>query len=227
MTTATTSEEGSGTVLTDITPKEGNKTINFFPAFPLLMLDIKNIGIDHKGMVEDTLALAGDTENYEGGFTTFFSNTNIDQVRGVKELKEAIYGVALAYIQELKYEVDPDACNIHMWGSVIRNKGYHGRHNHPRCVFSGTYYAQTEKDSGPIVFYNPTQPMRMAEPTIRPQDLGEFTSPTFTLQPETDQLIMWPHWLDHEVQASNKQTIPRVAYSFNVDFLAPGVLPKK
>jgi uncharacterized protein (TIGR02466 family) len=218
------------TQTTEVTTTEqegGNKQVQFVPVFPTLIADIRNVGLNTQGLVTDAIQLAGDTVNYEGGFTTYFTKHDIESsIRGVKELKAAVYGVAMAYCDQYKYEIDREACNIHLWVSVIRKGGWHGRHIHPRSQISGTYWAQADDKAARIVFCNPTAGLRMHEPYIAPNDLQEFTSPTLTIQPESDMMMMWPSWLEHEVMPSEEQERPRVAYSFNIDFLPPGVLRK-
>ena len=205
------------------TTEQTNQTnvINYTPVFPTMMADVQ-LDMPLEDMAQDILALATDTVNYDGGYTTYFNRQSIEHIRGYKQLQEAIYGVVMAYTRELKYEVNANKCSITMWASVMRKDGYHTVHNHPNSHISGTFYIQCDETMSPIVFHNPTNPFRMHELTVmRPEDLTPFTSPVLTLQPKQGSLMIWPSWMQHHVE---KMRIggPRITISFNVDFLPLG-----
>jgi uncharacterized protein (TIGR02466 family) len=208
---------------TELTPTTNEKNvINYNPVFPVMFADVK-LDLPIEDMAQDILSLAVDTENYDGGYTTFFNRQNIEHIRGYKQLMEAIYGVVLAYTREMKYEVNADKCSIHAWASVMRKGGFHGVHNHPRSQFSGTFYIKCDETTSPIVFHNPTEPFRMHDPLVgRPEDFTPFTSPTMSVQPKENTMMIWPSWVNHHVEKMHVGG-PRIAISFNVDFLPPGV----
>jgi uncharacterized protein (TIGR02466 family) len=198
---------------------EFNK-LNYQPIFPTLITTVK-LDLPVAEMKAGLLQLAGESQNYEGGFTTFFNRQELDHVSGIKQLKEAIYGIACAFGRELKYECNYDKCSIQLWVNVMRKGGYHPPHNHARSTFSGTYYAEVNDNMSPFVFFIPTKDLRMHDPVVRPEDAGPFTSEQMIIKPETGSLSMWPSWLYHHVPQMNVDG-PRVSLSFNVDFLPPG-----
>jgi uncharacterized protein (TIGR02466 family) len=200
---------------------DAKNVINYNPIFPILMAQI-NLDLPVTDMAEDLMSLANNTENYSGGFTTYYTNQYIDGVRGITDLKQAIYGVAAAYMKELKYDVNLEKCGIHLWANIMKKDGYHGHHRHERSVLSGTYYVQTFEDSSPLIIENPTSMFRMHEPIVaKPEDYTAFTSPMLSLQPKPNTLFMWPSWLVHHVPSS-KSSLPRISLSFNVDYLPKG-----
>lgn len=194
--------------------------INYNPVFPTLMAQVL-LDLPVEDMNEDILKLAVDTKNYSGGYTTFFNQQSIEHVRGVQQLKEAVYGVVCSYGRELKYEMNYDKCAINIWANVMRRGGYHIPHNHPRTIVSGTFYSRVEDDMSPICFYNPTTIYRGNEPVVRPQDFTAFTSDTLTIKPKVNHMLIWPSWMVHEV-TQMEVSGPRISFSFNVDFLPPG-----
>lgn len=195
--------------------------IQYNPVFPVMISQVL-LDLPVDDMVEDTLKLAVDTKNYSGGYTTYFNQQDLESVRGVKELKEAIYGVSCAFGRELKYEANYEKCSIQLWVSVMRRGGYHTQHNHHKSFLSGTFYARVEDDMSSLIFKNPTQLFRGKEPYIRDQDRTAFTSDAMYVTPKVNTLHLWPGWLEHEVPEMLVSG-PRVAFSFNVDFLPPGV----
>lgn len=225
MSDETTSDAGTneGTTLREIDPETGQPTkrVNFFPAFPTLMSEI-TLDLPVDKMAADAVALAGGQENYEGGFTTYFSQSEISNRLGVPELKDAIYNVSMAWADQNKWEVARESIRIQVWVSVIHAKGFHGIHNHPKSHLSGTFYAQVPTNGSPIIFMNPTQVYRMNEPVIRPEDMQEFNAPEMPIVPKPNQMFCWPSWLSHHVPSSmDKAEGLRVAYSFNVTFEEP------
>lgn len=205
-------------------PKGDEKNVIMYnPVFPVMTATV-NLDLPIEDMAQDLLQLASDTVNYDGGFTTFFNRQRIDHIRGYKQLEEAIYGVTNSFLRELKYEVNPQKCSIQTWASVIRHGGSHGIHNHPRCVVSGTFYVQCDDQSVPLVIENPTNAFRMHEPSVsRPEDYTAFTAPSMMIQPKPNMMALWPSWLYHYVPKVTKDnSVPRIAISFNVDFLPMG-----
>lgn len=195
--------------------------INYNPVFPTMMAQV-DLDLPVEDMAKDILALATDIENYDGGYTTFFNRQSIDHVRGVSQLREAIYGVVASYCRELKYEVNTEKCMIHMWANVMRKGGMHNVHNHAQSQVSGTFYVQTDETMSAIVFHNPTTPFRMHDPVVgRPEDLSPFTSPTLAIKPKVGNMIIWPSWMQHHVEKMQVGG-PRISISFNVDFLPMG-----
>lgn len=206
---------------TEVVVDEPQKNvINYNPVFPVMTSNVI-LDLPVEDMSHDILQLATDIKNYEGGFTTYFNKQNIDSVRGVKELKEAIYGVCCAVGRELKYEMQYEKCSIELWASVMRRGGYHPPHAHPRSTFSGTFYARVDDKMSPLVMMNPTTPFRSHDHVIRPQDVGPFTSDTLMLKPAVNTMFIWPSWMHHFVPEMTESG-PRISLSFNVDFLPPG-----
>ena len=198
---------------------EFNK-LNYQPIFPTLITTVK-LDLPLAEMKAGLLQLAGDSKNYEGGFTTFFNRQDLDHVTGIKALKEAIYGVACAFGRELKYECNYDKCSIQLWVNVMRKGCYHPPHNHARSTFSGTFYAEVSDEMSPFIFFNPTKDFRMHDPVVRPEDASPFTSEQMIMKPQTGSMSMWPSWLYHHVPQMQVEG-PRISLSFNVDFLPPG-----
>lgn len=204
----------------DVSATKQVNTINYNPVFPIMTANVL-LDLPVEDMSDDILKLAVDTRNYSGGYTTFFNGQNIDEVRGVKALKEAIYGISCAFGREMKYEVNYDKCSIQVWANVMRKGGYHAMHSNNRSMLSGTFHARIDDKMSPLVLKNPTQSLRAKEPYVRPQDMSAFTSETLCVKPEVNTLHIWPAWMEHEVPEMTESG-PRITFSFSVDFLPPG-----
>lgn len=195
--------------------------LTFLPVFPTVITRVKlELPVDQ--MHKELVGMASDIVNYEGGFTTYFNSHNISNVYGMGELRVAIFGVCQAIGKQMNYDLEYEKCSIQMWTSVMRHKGIHPPHFHPRAVFSGTFYPKWEKGMSPIGFVNPTHQMRMHEPIVKDGMYNDTTSPSYTVEPADNILLVWPSWLYHYVPMMTEHSGPRVSVSFNVDYLPKG-----
>lgn len=194
--------------------------ISYNPVFPILTAKVK-LNLPVADMCTDIMRMASKTKNYEGGFTTLINNVSIDNVRGISDLKQAIYGVTTSFGRELKYECDYDKCAIRVWATVMRRGGYDVTHSFSRSIFSGVFFAKAVEKSSPIVLSNPTTVYRSHEPPVRNEDKGPFTSENLMLPPEENHMVIWPSWMNHFVPEM-QDAGPRITIGFTVDFLLPG-----
>ena len=201
-------------------PKPQLNEINYTPVFPVLTASVL-LDLPIEDMVKGMLEKAVDLKNYTGGYTTYFNGENIDNVKGVAELKEAIYGICCSMARELKYSVNYEKCALRVWANVMRKDNYHEMHNHPGALFSGTFYAQTDDTMSPLVLKNPNFMYRGQDPISAPQDMTPFTATFLTILPKVNQLYIWPAWMEHFVPEM-KVSGPRVSFSFSINFLPVG-----
>ena len=194
--------------------------INYVPVFPVLTANVLlDLPVEH--MVEDVLKMVGDQKNCPGGYSSLYNNQSIDNLRGVKELREAIYGVSCAFGREMKFEANYDKSSIQLWVDVMRRGNYHTTHNHPRGVFAGTFMIRSDPKMSPVTFVNPNATHRMHDPFVRQEDLGPFTADAMVINPEVGSLVIWPSWLQYQMPEMTEPG-PRISFGFNIDFLPPG-----
>ena len=101
------------------------------------------------------------------------------------------------------------------WISINRQDGFHGAHSHMPCLWSGVYYVQALKDDAPITFIDANKKNNW------PSAYGMFTgnqysSPTFSLEPESGNLLLFPSWLEHQVEQQMVPDRERITISFNL-----------
>lgn len=215
--------------LTTVQPQTENQpdpnainVINYNPVFPTIIAQVM-LDLPVQDMAADLMNYANDRDNYDGGFTTYFDRSSIDHLRGVTQLKEAIYGVSASFMKEMKYQVNLEKCSIQLWVNVMKKGGFHGIHNHPRSVLSGTYYVQTTEECAPIIFENPLNIYRGHDCVVeKPDDYSPFTAPLMAINAKPNTMLLWPSWLFHHVPRHNSN-FPRISMSFNVDYLPVGV----
>lgn len=212
----------SNELTTTEAPKALEKNvINYEPIFPILTARVL-LDLAIEEMAEDALGLVNNGQNCPGGYSSLLTNQSIDSIRGVKELKEAIYGISCAFARELKFEATYDKSNINVWLEVMRRDSLHDTRYHPRSVFAGQFMVRTEKDYSPIVLTNPTMGLRTHEPFVRAQDFGPFTAEAIVINPEVNTLTIWPSWMQYKMPVMTEPG-PRISFGFSIDFLPPGV----
>lgn len=101
---------------------------------------------------------------------------------------------------------------LNYWCSAYREGDYHDSHIHPRSLISGTYYPQVSLDTSAITFEAPYT-SRLMHDTLNMQFI------VFDYKPEPGECLLWPSWLDHRVARQGKTDKPRIAISFNVDYV--------
>lgn len=194
--------------------------INYNPIFPILTGSVL-LDLPVENMVEDILKLSNNESNCPGGYCSLFSNQSIENVRGVKELRDAIYGISCAFGRELKYETNYDKSATNLWFDVMRRGNYHTPHNQPRSVFAGTFTVRADAKMSPVVLVNPNLSNKMHDPFVRQEDFGPFTADGMVLEPKVNILHVWPAWLQYQVPEMTEPG-PRISFGFSIDFLPPG-----
>jgi len=94
---------------------------------------------------------------------------------------------------------------------------YNKVHSHPHNFLSGAFYLQVPEDSGKLTFHNPHPQSEILAPPMKP-DQSIHLAPRVGWQPKVKDLLIFPSWLNHEVEVNNSQE-ERIMLSFNVQIL--------
>jgi len=107
-----------------------------------------------------------------------------------------------------------------MWANINPRHGYNRGHTHPNVLWSGVYYVQAPPDCGRIYFTDPRPQARVltgrypADATLKASQWSEVY-----FHPIEGRLILFPSWLNHEVQPNlcriEGPAGDRVSISFN------------
>ena len=121
------------------------------------------------------------------------------------------------------YNADIKAhCFSNFWINISGKHNYNRLHSHNGSFISGVYYIKVPKNSGAIVFENPS--CMFIENTFKKfdnwtfsgaEDFNSYNSPEWRIVPLVGQLIMFPSYLRHYVE-ENKSDDDRISLSFNV-----------
>ena len=96
--------------------------------------------------------------------------------------------------------------------NVTKPSEFHHEHFHQNSIISGVFYVSTvENDS--ITFFDPNSKVKNLI-KITTNEYNPFNSTDMTFPVKDNQLILFPSWMNHSVQA-NKGTKDRISISFN------------
>jgi uncharacterized protein (TIGR02466 family) len=108
------------------------------------------------------------------------------------------------------------------WANYTINGAKARWHQHHDSVVSGVYYYKTTGNDGNIMFKTPNPYINLESFPI-----GEQVHKYVTYTPSIGKIIIFPGWLEHEVEPNNSSE-PRISFSFNYlydndkDFLYKG-----
>ena len=89
------------------------------------------------------------------------------------------------------------------WANVSRNGHYNGVHNHPNCLWSGTYYVQSGK---PAEGHRNNGKLELLDPRAGVQLIhmeGTVLTGRYVVDPLPGLMIMFPAWLNHMDTSKN------------------------
>ena len=101
------------------------------------------------------------------------------------------------------------------WANVSRNGDYNGVHNHPNCLWSGTYYVQPGKpaeghaSNGKLELLDPRTGVQMISTE------GTVLAVRYLVDPLPGLMVMFPAWLNHMVHPFYGEG-ERISIAFNV-----------
>ena len=103
-----------------------------------------------------------------------------------------------------------------LWININGYKDYNRRHNHPESIISGVFYVKVPDKSSKLRFFHPSVDLMVRDWNLN-VDLkcNKYTSSIWEIFPEDGKLLLFPSWLDHEVDQNLSQE-KRISISFNL-----------
>ena len=109
------------------------------------------------------------------------------------------------------------------WLNITKPGEFHHDHSHSNSIISGVFYIATEEDDR-IIFSDPNTKLRELI-KIEPKAFNPFNSSSWFTPSVTNQLILFPSWIDHRVVPNETATTDRISLSFNT--FVTGTLGKR
>jgi len=112
--------------------------------------------------------------------------------------------------------------DANMWANINRKGHANNGHNHPGCLWSGTYYVDSGHEGenyvgGEFIVEDPRFPMNamyMPNLVTRGQD-GEPQSAQHSIKPKSGMMVLFPSWLRHSVRPY-LGSMDRISVAFNL-----------
>lgn len=132
----------------------------------------------------------------------------------MKTIRQAIDKSIKEFVKELgfhtTFEITTSWLNCSKKGNVIQT------HGHECSMISGVYYPEVHNDSPPITFKKSYTYTNLFHNTIspKPTEFTPYNVSSYTIQPISGDLIMFPSHLLHEVKENTSDLI-RYSIGFN------------
>jgi uncharacterized protein (TIGR02466 family) len=100
------------------------------------------------------------------------------------------------------------------WTAKSLTNESHHTHHHPNSVISGVLYLQCSPGNGNIKFHHKSPLKDSFNFTYDFTDYNIFNADVWSYAPVTGELLLFPSWLNHEVE-KNLNEEPRIVIGFN------------
>jgi uncharacterized protein (TIGR02466 family) len=149
--------------------------------------------------------------NYNNSTTT---NSYIFNSK-LKDIKQFCEQHIKIYVEQV---INPTAEDLDFyitqsWLNITKLGGSHHNHCHPNSIISGVFYISAEEDDT----------ITLADPNFKAKQMILFdhkenniwNSLNWIFPVNSNELILFPSWLNHEVKPNKKATTDRISLSFN------------
>jgi len=127
-------------------------------------------------------------------------------------LREFFIKSSNEYLQEIYQPKTKTQLRItQSWANYTQPGQYHHKHAHPNSFVSGVFYVQTNLDSDKIYFFK----AGYQQIKLKTENFNHFNSDSWWFNSISGQLIMFPSYLEHNVESVVNEGITRISISFN------------
>ena len=132
----------------------------------------------------------------------------------LKEIKQFCEQQIKIYVEEvISPKEDLDFYITQSWLNITKPGKYHHYHYHSNSIISGVFYISVEEDDR-ITFVDPNTQIK-GSINFDSNEYHVWNSSTWFFPINTNELILFPSWLDHGVEVNEKATTDRISLSFN------------
>jgi len=102
-----------------------------------------------------------------------------------------------------------------LWISINGYKDCNRRHHHPESIISGVFYVKVPDKFSKLRFFHPSVDLMARDWGLNVNlKCNKYTSSIWEILPEEGKLLLFPSWLEHEVDQNLSQE-KRISISFN------------
>ena len=103
-----------------------------------------------------------------------------------------------------------------LWININGYKDSNRRHHHPESIISGVFYVKVPDKSSKLRFFHPSVDLMSRDWGLNVNlKCNKYTSSIWEILPEEGKLLLFPSWLEHEVDQNLSQE-KRISISFNL-----------
>jgi uncharacterized protein (TIGR02466 family) len=134
----------------------------------------------------------------------------------LKKLKEFCEGHIKTYVKEVHNPVGNDV-NFYItqsWLNITLPGEWHHQHWHSNSIISGVFYVATVENDE-IIFYDSNARLKDRVELHPEEPRNIWNSKAWYIPVEKNVLVLFPSWMEHNVEPNKKQTGNRISVSFN------------
>jgi len=164
--------------------------------------------------IEDVCKEGGLSNTPNDGGNSTSNNSYIFNGK-LKELKQFCEQQIKLYVEQVicpKEELD--FYITQSWLNITKPGEFHHSHSHQNSIISGVFYISTEEDDT-ITFSDPATKTKSGIIQIPPIKWNQWNSETWAFPSIKNELLLFPSWLTHRVDANKNATTNRISLSFN------------
>ena len=168
------------------------------------------LSLEEKKDIEDII---------DGGMHRNFSNSISEDLyvfnSKLKKIKQFCEQHIKIYAEQIiKPTEDLDFYITQSWINVNKPGEYHRKHNHQNSIISGVFYIQTGENDK-LVFSDPNIKLKEFITFGEDREFNLWNSSQWGFPVNNTKLILFPSWLDHQVEKNEKATADRISLAFN------------
>ena len=171
--------------------------------------DSDSISEEEKAEVEKIIQ-QGELKNL-GNSSSANNNIFDSNLKNIKQFCEQQLKIYVEEVINPKEELD--FYMTQSWLNIVKPGEFHHDHSHNNSLISGVFYLATEEDDN-ITFEDMNFKIKQ-QINIEPKEWNVSNAVTWTFPAITNELIMFPSWLNHRVLVNEKATTDRISISFN------------
>jgi len=181
--------------------------------FPIPIYFVKrdsDLDLTEKKEIEDIIK-EGMDRSYGNSST---NNAYIFNNGKLKKIKQFIEQQLKIYVEQvIRPKQKLDWYITGSWLNINKPGEHHHSHYHSNSILSGVFYISTEDDDR-ITFQDPNEKIKRVL-AFEPTEYDVWNSSEWFFSVNTNDLILFPSWLDHKVDVNEKATTDRISISFN------------
>jgi uncharacterized protein (TIGR02466 family) len=162
--------------------------------------------IEIENIIEEGMQFNGSNSN---SINSYIFDTKL------KEIKQFCEDQIKIYVEQVicPVEGDLDFYITQSWLNVNKPGEVHYEHCHSNSIISGVFYISTEEDDN-ITFVDPNYHVK-DRILFKTKSSNIWNSERWSFQSNSNELILFPSWLNHMVNSNLKATKDRISISFN------------